>query len=190
MPDTLISRRGPAALLTGLALVCALAPGMSRPAHARADAPLTVCPGHVEQSISPGLTVLPRKQEVTVLGRFVPCAGRLLDPQHAAADFTASATGLLSCSLNVPITNAGGTVRWRDREGNDSGTSEFTGGMTLSQRPLGENVGIVLATIDSGEFAGRTLMLISARLTIEPHRCLTTGIRNVAGPGSLEILPL
>ncbi|GAA2605554.1 hypothetical protein SMC26_10935 [Actinomadura fulvescens] len=189
MSTNLISRRALTALLTGLALVCALAAGTSRPAHADDD-PLAVCPGWVEQTIDPGLTVLPQFQTVKVEGRFVPCTGQLIDPEHVAADYTASASGTLSCTINVPITNASGTVRWQDEDGHHTGTSHFTGGITLSQRPLGENVGIVVATINSGEFAGRRLVLISARLTIDPVQCATTGVRKVAGPGSLEILPV
>jgi hypothetical protein len=159
------------------------------PAYAHGDTPLVVCPGYVEQSISPGLTVLPRDNTVSVSGRFGPCVNKIIDPEHAFADYTASADGVLSCTINAPITNATGTVRWENTSGRHTGTSHFTGGITLSQRPLGENVGIVTATITSGEFTGRTLVLVSARLTIEPTRCLTSGVRYVAGPGSLEILP-
>lgn len=190
MPRTLISRRRLTALLTGPALVCGLFAGVSQPAHAQDDVPLAACPGYVEQTISPGLTVLPQEQTVRVDGRFGPCTGQLIDPEHAFAEYSARASGTLSCTLNVPITNASGTVEWEDEDGRHSGTSHFTGGITLSQRPLGENVGIVVATINSGEFAGRKLVLTSARLTINPVQCLTTGVQRVAGPGSLEILPL
>ncbi|QFZ22692.1 hypothetical protein [Saccharothrix syringae] len=81
-------------------------------------------------------------------------------------------------------------MRWEDEDGHHTGTSYFTGGMTLSRRPLGENVGIVVATITSGDFEGRELVLLSARLTIDPLKCLTSGVRHVEGPGALEVLPL
>ncbi|XVS68018.1 hypothetical protein ACQPYE_18810 [Actinosynnema sp. CA-299493] len=177
------------AFVTGCALLCA-ALVTTQPAHADADAPLVACPGYVEQSIDPGLTLLPRLNEVTVAGRFGPCANQVIDDEHVFADYTASASGLISCSINAPITNASGTVRWEDAAGHHTGTSHFTGGITLSQRPVGENVGIVVATINSGEFAGRTLVLISARLTFDPLQCVTAGVRHVAGPGSLEVLPV
>ncbi|WP_049797452.1 hypothetical protein [Kribbella flavida] len=186
----MISRRGLTALSIGLAMVCGLLAGASPAAHAEEELPLAVCPGYVEQTISPGLALLPQLQTVTVDGDFALCTGQLIDPEHVSAEYTARASGVLSCTLNVPITNASGTVRWKDEDGRHSGTSHFTGGITLSQRPLGENVGIVVATIDSGEFAGRTLVLVSARLTINVDQCLTTGVKQVAGPGSLEILPL
>ncbi|GAA3020728.1 hypothetical protein [Streptomyces fulvorobeus] len=189
MPRT-FPRRRLTALLSSPALVGALIAGTAQPAQAQDDAPLAVCAGDVEQTIDPGLTVLPQSQKVSVTGDFHTCTGQLIDPEHAFAEYTASATGLLSCTLNVPITNANGSVRWQDEGGEHSGTSHFTGGITLSQRPLGENVGIVVATINSGEFQGRTLVLTSARLTINPLQCLTSGVRRVAGPGALEILPL
>ena len=175
--------------LTGCALICA-ALVTAQPAQADTDAPLVVCPGQVEQTIDPGLTLLPRLNEVSVHGRFGPCANQIIDADHVFADYTATASGLISCSINAPITNASGTVRWEDAAGHHTGTSSFTGGITLSQRPAGENVGIVVATVNAGDFAGRTLVLVSARLTFDPIQCLTAGVRRVAGPGSLEILPV
>ncbi|MEU4744663.1 hypothetical protein AB0G02_29965 [Actinosynnema sp. NPDC023658] len=178
-----------AALLTGCALVFATAVGTTQVAHAD-DAPLVVCPGYLEQTIDPGLTVLPRLNTVSVNGRFGPCVNQVIDPDHAFADFTAHASGLLSCTLNTPLTNASGTVRWEDEAGRYTGTSVFSGGITLSQRPLGESVGIVLATIGSGDFAGREIVIDSARLTVDPIQCLANGVRRVAGPGTLEVLPI
>jgi hypothetical protein len=178
------------ALLSVPALVCALLAGVPQPAHADDGVPLAACPGYVEQTISPGLSVLPQPETVRVDGDFGPCTGQLIDPEHTFAEYTSSATGTLSCTLNVPITNAIGTVQWQDDAGHNTGTSHFTGGITLSQRPVGETVGIVVATIDSGDFKGSTLQITSARLTIDPVQCLTTGVRRVAGPGTLEILPL
>ncbi|MFF5758460.1 hypothetical protein [Streptomyces longwoodensis] len=183
-------RRAVTALLSAPALVCALLVGVSQPAHAQDGVPVAACPGYVEQTISPGLSVLPQAETVSVNGQFGPCTGQLVDPEHTFAEYTSSATGTLSCTLNVPITNASGTVRWQDDAGHHTGTSHFTGGITLSQRPVGETVGIVVATIDSGDFQGRTLQITSARLTIDPVQCLTTGVQRVAGPGTLEILPL
>jgi hypothetical protein len=176
------------AFTTGTALLCAVPVVNAQPAHA--DTPLVACPGSVEQTIDPGLTLLPRLNEVKVEGRFGPCANQVIDDEHVFADYTAGASGLISCSINSPITNASGTVDWQDAEGHHTGTSTFTGGITLSQRPVGENVGIVVATVNSGDFAGRTLVLVSARLTFDPVQCVTSGVRRVAGPGSLEILPL
>ncbi len=149
------------AFVTGCALIGATLLTAS-PAHADTDEPLVVCPGQVEQTIDPGLTLLPRFNKVSVHGRFGPCVNQILDDDHVFADYTASASGLISCSINAPITNASGTVRWEDAAGHHTGTSHFTGGITLSQRPAGENVGIVVAAINSGEFAGRTLVLLSA----------------------------
>ncbi|MFI9009900.1 hypothetical protein ACIGNX_21970 [Actinosynnema sp. NPDC053489] len=154
------------------------------------DTPLVACPGDVEQSIDPGPTLLPTLNEVTVQGRFGPCANQVVDPDHAFADHTATASGLIGCSVNAPITNAAGTVRWEDEQGRHTGTSQLTSGITVSQRPLGENVGIVVATVTAGDFAGRRLVLVSARLTVDPVRCLTSGVQRVAGPGALEVLPV
>lgn len=190
MPRIPTPRRTVTALLSVPALVCALLAGVSQSAHAQDGVPLAVCAGYVEQTISPGLTVLPRLETVSVDGQFGPCTGQLIDPEHAFAEYTASASGTLSCTLNAPITNASGTVRWQDDAGHNTGTSHFTGGITVSQRPVGETVGIVVATIDSGDFQGRTLQVTSARLTIDPVQCLTTGVQRVAGPGTLEVLPL
>lgn len=183
-------RRRLAAFLTGCALVCAAVAGTAQAAHAQDDAPLVVCPGHVEQTIDPGLTVLPRLNKVSVYGTFGPCVNQIIDPDHAFGVYTATASGLLSCTVNAPITNAAGTVKWEDEDGHHTGTSHFTGGITLSQRPLGENVGIVVATVTSGDFAGRELVLLSARLTIDPLQCLANGVQRVAGPGALEVLPV
>lgn len=188
--SALVRGRRLAAFMTSCVLVCATVTGTAQAAHAQDDTPLVVCPGQVEQTIDPGLTVLPRLNTVRVNGRFGPCVNQIIDPDRAFGDYTASASGLVSCTVNAPITNAAGTVKWEDEDGHHTGTSHFTGGITLSQRPLGENVGIVVATVNSGDFAGRTLVLISARLTINPLQCLTEGVRRVAGPGALEVLPV
>lgn len=185
-----MKRSSMTAFLASCALMCAAVVTAAQPAHADSDAPLVVCPGYVEQTIDPGLTLLPRTNDVEVHGRFGPCANQIIDPDHVFADYTATARGLISCSINAPITNASGTVKWQDAAGRHAGTSHFTGGITLSQRPVGENVGIVVATINSGDFAGRRLVLLSARLTFDPVQCVTTGVRHVAGPGSLEVLPV
>lgn len=182
--------RGPAALLVGCALACAAVAGTAQAAHAQDGAPLVACPGYVEQSISPGLTLLPRSNAVGACGRFGPCANQVVDPEHVFADYTASASGLVSCGVNAPITNATGTVRWEGEDGHHTGTSHFTGGITLSRRPAGENVGILVATITSSDFTGRSLVPLSARLTIDPVQCLTGGVERVAGPGALEVLPV
>ncbi|GHD31932.1 hypothetical protein GCM10010335_23110 [Streptomyces galbus] len=190
MPRIPTRRRAVTALLSVPALVFALLAVVSQPAQAQDGIPVAACPGYVEQTISPGLSVLPQTETVSVNGQFGPCTGQLVDPDHAFAEYTSSARGTLSCTLNVPITNASGTVRWQDDAGHTTGTSHFTGSITLSQRPVGETVGIVVATIDAGDFQGRTLQITSARLTIDPVQCLTTGVQRVAGPGTLEILPL
>ncbi|MEW9552565.1 hypothetical protein [Nonomuraea sp. NPDC050783] len=163
--------------------------GAATPASADPLA-LVACPGYVEQTIDPGLTVLPATNTVKVSGTFGPCVNQIIDPDHAFAEYSATATGLISCTVNAPITNATGTVKWENAAGQHTGTSSFSGGITISQRPVGETVGIVLATITSGDFAGSTLQLTSARLTVDPVVCLTSGVRRVAGPGSLEVLPL
>ncbi|MFC4908501.1 hypothetical protein [Actinomadura gamaensis] len=180
------------ATVAALTLSAALAIAPGTPAHAD-DTPLVSCDtGYIQQTISPGLTALPTFNTVTVTGTFGPCVNQVLDPDHTYGVYTATASGVISCTINAPITNATGTVDWQDASHHHTGSSHFSGGITLSQRPVGETVGIVVATIDSGhdnDFAGHPINVTSARLNFDPTQCLESGIKSVAGPGTLQVLP-
>ncbi|MGW2477876.1 hypothetical protein [Streptomyces sp. NPDC001665] len=180
--------------LISLLFVCAalLAPlGLSAPVAAASTASASAlidCPGYATQHFSPGLKLLPQQVSFHAEGPFGPCVTTSSD--HLFADYEADGQALLSCSVSLPVTGVSGTIRWKDAAGIPSGTSHFTGGISLTQRPTGQNVVIVLATITSGDFAGDQILYEIALLNTDLLACLTTGITQVAGPANLTVLPV
>lgn len=111
-------------------------------------------------------------------------------PDHAFADYEADGQALLSCTVSLPVTGVSGTIHWKNASGTPTGTSHFEGGISLTQRPTGQNVVIVLATITSGDFAGDQILYEIVLLNTDLLACLTTGITQVAGPANLSVLPI
>ncbi|WP_299538854.1 hypothetical protein [uncultured Streptomyces sp.] len=177
--------------VTGLLLVCVAlltSLGLSAPAAAASPSALIDCPGYATQQFSPGLRLLPQPVSFHAEGPFGPCV--TTSPDHVFADYEADGQALLSCSVSLPVTGVSGTVRWKDASGDPSGTSHFDGGISLTQRPTGQNVVVVLATITAGDFAGDQILYEIVLLNTDLLACLTTGITQVAGPANLTVLPL
>ncbi|MET8573365.1 hypothetical protein [Streptomyces sp. NPDC005012] len=178
-------------LLAALVLPLACAVALPTPATA-ASAPeqsaLVDCPGYATQEFDPGLVLLPRQTSFAAEGTFGPCVST--SPDHAFADYEADGEALLSCSVSLPVTGVSGTIRWRDSAGDPTGVSHFSGGISLTERPVGQNVVIVVAAITSGDFAGDQLIYEIVLLNTDLPKCLTTGIDLVAGPANITVLPV
>jgi hypothetical protein len=179
---------GAAAIALPLALL--IFPGTasaSAETEASAEAvELVDCPGYAFQQFTPGLKLLPQNIRFDAEGSFGPCV--TTSPEHAFAEYQSQGEALLSCSISLPVFGVSGTIRWSDVSGNPSGVSHFSGGISLAERPAGENVVVVLATIDSGDFAGSQMIYEIVLLNTDLAKCLTTGIEQVAGPTNLTIL--
>ncbi|MGW0605899.1 hypothetical protein [Streptomyces sp. NPDC002644] len=177
------------ALVLPLACVVALpTPASAAPAPASGQSALVDCPGYATQEFDPGLVLLPRQTSFAAEGTFGPCVST--SPDHAFADYEAEGEALLSCSVSLPVTGVSGTIRWRDSAGDPTGVSRFSGGISLTERPVGQNVVVVVATITSGDFAGDQLIYEIVLLNTDLLKCLTTGIDLVAGPANITVLPV
>ncbi|MCK2218197.1 hypothetical protein MF672_031055 [Actinomadura sp. ATCC 31491] len=176
-------------LMAGLMALAGLTALSGGSAHA--DSPLADCPGYAQQNFNPGMTLLPQNITFHAEGDFGPCLTATLDPDHAFASYQAGGSGTLSCLVSLPVSGVTGTVAWKSTSGNNTGTSHFSGGISLTERPTGQNVVIVEADITSGPFTGRKLVYEIALLNTDLAACATAnGLQNVAGPANLTVLPL
>ncbi|MEV6251311.1 hypothetical protein AB0M38_34895 [Streptomyces sp. NPDC051742] len=177
------------ALVLPLAFVVTLpASASAAPVPAASQSVLVDCPGYATQEFDPGLVLLPRQTSFEAEGAFGPCVST--SPDHAFADYEAQGQALLSCSVSLPVTGVSGTIHWKDSSGDPTGTSHFSGGISLTERPVGQNVVIVVATITSGDFTGDRIVYEIVLLNTDLLKCLTTGITQVAGPANITVLPL
>ncbi|MGW0928437.1 hypothetical protein [Streptomyces sp. NPDC002644] len=173
------------------AFVLPLAFVIALPASASASpsqSALVDCPGYATQEFDPGLVLLPRQTSFAAEGTFGPCVST--SPDHAFAEYEAQGQALLSCSVSLPVTGVSGTIHWKDSSGDPTGTSHFSGGISLTERPVGQNVVIVVATITSGDFTGDQIVYEIVLLNTDLLKCLTTGIDQVAGPANITVLPI
>ncbi|NUS15344.1 MAG: hypothetical protein HOY69_28795 [Streptomyces sp.] len=78
-----------------------------------------------------------------------------------------------------------------DASGTTTGISHYNGGISLTERPTGQNAVVAIVTITSGDFNGDQLIYEIALLNTDLTACLTTaGVRQIAGPANLTVLPV
>ncbi|MGW0932911.1 hypothetical protein [Streptomyces sp. NPDC002644] len=181
-----------AAAAAGLALAASAllttAPAARADTVTQTDSSVLVdCLGSVTSTFSPGLHLLPATITLSSSGPLGTCVGG--DADHVTGSYTASGTGTLSCTLNLPLP-ASGTVTWRDADGKVSDVSQFTA-LAVPLRPLGQNVVAVTGTITTGDYTGRGIVLEFVLPNIALTACLTpAGATGAAGPANITVLPV
>ncbi|MFE0173519.1 hypothetical protein ACFWZ2_14470 [Streptomyces sp. NPDC059002] len=152
----------------------------ARPASAAPLVDITCPVGSQVGTYSPGLTYEPRDVAFQASGNVSGCVD-LSGHGIAGAAFSSAGHGTASC-LSGSVSNTT-TYRWSNGQ---SSTVQGTGAINL--KPNGITVLVLTGTVESGQFAGATVVQTKTLLNSDLTACLTPeGLTSVGGPISLTV---
>ncbi|MEE1928780.1 hypothetical protein V1J52_11335 [Streptomyces sp. TRM 70351] len=149
------------------------------------DLALVVCVGTADQNYSPPLTTTNRTTHITSTHDYPSCSDVQLDPQYptvtsasTALDYTTEA----NCLVAPPVTHPTLDLLW------SNGQHSYAAVTTVVTRSTGSTIVTSIGTIGSGLFAGHIVHEVVVYPSLDVLGCLTTGVTNVSGITTLEVV--